>query len=213
METLLFRESPLLFIVITVIFGLLDILFHKYKLYIMVIYVIFISFLIFFYRLPVRTNKYPPNIIVSPCDGKVVSIQKINAVTTHVAIFLNVFDCHIQWCPIDGVVKSVVHKKGRFHPAYMLNKSKYNERTETIIYLPQIDDEIKVVQIAGQVARRIVTNVKPNEDVQRGDQLGMIKLGSRVDLFIPHNHVKLLIHMGDRLIGNKTIFGSIRNFY
>lgn len=213
METLLFRESPLLFIVITVIFGLLDILFHKYKLYIMVIYVIFIFFLIFFYRLPVRTNKYPPNIIVSPCDGKVVSIQKINAVTTHVAIFLNVFDCHIQWCPIDGVVKSVVHKKGRFHPAYMLNKSKYNERTETIIYLPQIDDEIKVVQIAGQVARRIVTNVKPNEDVQRGDQLGMIKLGSRVDLFIPHNHVKLLIHMGDRLIGNKTIFGSIRNFY
>lgn len=213
METLLFRESPLLFIVITVIFGLLDIFFYKYKLYIMVIYVILIFFLIYFYRLPVRINKYPPNIIVSPCDGKVVSIQKINAVTTHVAIFLNIFDCHIQWCPIDGVVKSVVHKKGRFHPAYMLNKSKYNERTETIIYLPQIDDEIKVVQIAGQVARRIVNNVKPNEDVQRGDQLGMIKLGSRVDLFIPHNHVKLLIHMGDRLIGNKTIFGSIRNFY
>ena len=91
METLLFRESPLLFIVITVIFGLLDIFFYKYKLYIMVIYVILIFFLIYFYRLPVRINKYPPNIIVSPCDGKVVSIQKINAVTTHVAIFLNIF--------------------------------------------------------------------------------------------------------------------------
>jgi phosphatidylserine decarboxylase len=205
METLLFRESPLLFIVITVICCLLD---HKHKLYIRAIYVTVICFLIFFYRSPVRTNTHPPNIIVSPCDGKVVSIQKIDAVTTHVAIFLNIFDCHIQWCPINGIVKSVVHKKGRFHPAYMLNKSNYNERTETIIYIPQINDVIKVLQIAGQLARRIVTNVRPNVYVQRGDQLGMIKLGSRVDLFIPHKHVKLLINMGDRLIGNQTIVGS-----
>jgi phosphatidylserine decarboxylase len=140
-----------------------------------------------------------------------VSIQKIDAVTTHVAIFLNIFDCHIQWFPINGIVKSVVHKKGRFHPAYMLNKSNYNERTETIIYIPEINDVIKVLQIAGQLARRIVTNVRPNVYVQRGDQLGMIKLGSRVDLFIPHNHVKLFINTGDRLIGNQTIVGSLRD--
>lgn len=210
METLLFRESPFLFIVISVLFGLSDILFYKHRLYIMVIYAIIILMLMYFYRSPKRVNKYPSSLLVSPCDGKVVSIQKINPTTTHVAIFLNVFDCHIQWIPINGLVKSVIHKKGRFHPAYMLNKSKYNERAETILYLPQIDDDIKIVQIAGQVARRIVTDVEKHDDVKRGDRLGMIKLGSRVDLFIPHKHIKLLIQMGDRLIGNKTIIGSFR---
>lgn len=210
MKTLLFQESPILFIVITMIFGLTDCIFQKYKIYIIVFYCIVISFLLYFYRVPIRVNKYPSNILVAPCDGKVASIQKINSVTTHIAIFLNIFDCHIQWCPIDGFIKSVVHKNGRFHPAYILNKSKYNERTETIIYLPQIDDEIKVVQIAGQIARRIVTYVQPEDRVYRGDHLGMIKLSSRVDLFIPHHHIKLLVHMGDNLIGNKTIIGSIR---
>lgn len=211
METLLFQESSLLLIVVTVIFGLTDVIFQKYKVYIIVLYFIVLSFLLFFYRLPTRVNKYPSNILVAPCDGKVVGIQRINAVTTHVAIFLNIFDCHVQWCPVDGYIKSVIHKKGRFHPAYILNKSKYNERTETIIYLPQIDDEIKMVQIAGQIARRIVTHVQPDDYVNRGDRFGMIKLGSRVDLFIPHQHVKLLIHIGDKIIGNKTVIGTIHN--
>jgi phosphatidylserine decarboxylase len=209
METLLFKESPLLFVVVTVFFGLIEIFLKKKKLYIFVVYTIFLLFLMYFYRFPVRENKYPSNIMVSPCDGKVVHIQKINSVTTHIAVFLNIFDCHVQWCPISGIVQSVKHKEGRFHPAYMLQKSKYNERTESIIFLPQINDEIKIVQIAGQVARRIVTDVTQKERVRRGDRYGMIKLGSRVDLFIPHDKIKLLINIGDRLLGNKTVLGII----
>ena len=209
METLLFKESPLLFVVVTVFFWFIDIFLKKKKLYTFVVYTIFLLFLMYFYRFPVRENRYPSNIMVSPCDGKVVHIQKINSVTTHIVVSLNIFDCHVQWCPISGIVQSVKHKEGRFHPAYMLQKSKYNERTESIIYLPQINDKIKIVQIAGQVARRIVTDVTQKEKIRRGDRYGMIKLGSRVDLFIPHDKIKLLINIGDRLLGNKTVLGII----
>ena len=102
-----------------------------------------------------------------------------------------------------------LYEKGSFHPAYILNKSRYNERNETIMYVPQIDDEIKIVQIAGQLARRIVTYPKKDDELDRGELIGIIKLGSRVDLFIPHNKIKLLVNVGDVVIGNKTIFGYL----
>jgi phosphatidylserine decarboxylase len=156
-------------------------------------------------------NNYPPKLLVAPCDGKIISISRINQRMIHIAIFIHLWDAHVQWCPINGIVESIVHKEGSFHPAYMLNKSKYNERIETVLYIPAIDDYIKIVQIAGQIARRIVMYKEEDDEVERGDIIGFIKLGSRVDLFVPHDKVKLLINIGDTVIGNKTIIGSLRS--
>jgi phosphatidylserine decarboxylase len=104
---------------------------------------------------------------------------------------------------------SVRHKKGSFNLKHILNNSKYNERVETILYIPQIDDHIKLVQIAGQFAKRIVTYADVNDVVHRGDIIGMIKLGYRVDLFLPHNKMNIMLNVGDTVIGNKTIIGEL----
>jgi len=213
MNTLLFNESPRLFVIISIAFGIID--FTSRKLtsinpkYLFVLYVCVLISLIYLYRVPDRLNRYPENLMVSPCDGKVISILRINEHTTHVAIYLNVFDAHVQWCPLNGVVMSSVHKPGKFNPSHMLNKSKFNERIETIMHVPAIKDDIKLVQIAGQLSRRIVTFIKENDQFERGDLFGMIKFGSRVDVFIPHNKIALLVHTGDKVIGNKTIFGKL----
>ena len=209
MNTLLFHESPWIFVYLTISFGVLDyILGSKRKYYLVVLYFVLLGVIMFMYRVPFRINKYPKNMLVSPCDGKVMSILELNEITTHVAIYLNLLDSHVQWSPVNGVVLSTVHKLGTFNPAYMFHKSRYNERIETIIYVPAIDDEIKIVQIAGQLARRIVNYKDKNDRVERGEIIGMIKFGSRVDLFIPHNKIDLLINVGDIVFGNKTIIGK-----
>lgn len=209
MNTLLFHESPWIFVYLTISFGVIDyILGSKRKYYLVVLYFVLLGVIMFMYRVPFRINKYPKNMLVSPCDGKVMSILELNDITTHVAIYLNLLDSHVQWSPVNGVVLSTVHKLGTFNPAYMFHKSRYNERIETIIYVPAIDDEIKIVQIAGQLARRIVNYKDKNDRVERGEIIGMIKFGSRVDLFIPHNKIDLLINVGDIVFGNKTIIGK-----
>lgn len=209
MNTLLFHESPWIFVYLTICFGLIDYILGSTRKYQMVVmYFVALVILMFMYRVPFRMNSYPMNMLVSPCDGRVMSILQINEITTHVVIYLNLLDAHVQWSPINGMVLSTVHKSGSFNPAYMLQKSRYNERIETIIYAPSIDDEIKVVQIAGQLARRIVNYKKKNDFVERGEIIGMIKFGSRVDLFIPHHKLDLLIQVGDTVIGNKTIIGK-----
>jgi phosphatidylserine decarboxylase len=209
MNTLLFHESPWIFVYLTISFGVIDyILGSKRKYYLVVLYFVLLGVMMFMYRVPFRINRYPKNLLVSPCDGKVMSILKINDWTTHIAIYLNLLDAHVQWSPVNGVVLSTVHKQGTFNPAYMFHKSRYNERVETIIYVPSIDDEIKVVQIAGQLVRRIVNYKEKNDRVERGELIGMIKFGSRVDLFIPHNKIDLLINVGDTVFGNKTIIGK-----
>ena len=211
MNTLLFHESPWIFVYLTISFGVIDyILGSKRKYYLVVLYFVLLGVLMFMYRVPFRINRYPKNLLVSPCDGRVMSILELNDITTHVAIYLNLLDSHVQWSPVNGVVLSTVHKPGTFNPAYMFHKSRYNERIETIIYVPAIDDEIKIVQIAGQLARRIVNYKDKNDRVERGELIGMIKFGSRVDLFIPHNKIDLLINVGDIVFGNKTIIGKPR---
>jgi phosphatidylserine decarboxylase len=214
MKSLLFKESPLLFLFVTLLFGIIDKLFidserRKLSALLFIAYIIVVCMLLYMYRLPHRKNSYHRNIMIAPSDGLVKSINKINDEYTHVAIYLNLLDTHVQWFPLNGIVKSIVHKKGTFKPAYLLEKSKYNERVETVLYIPEIDEDIKIVQIAGHLARRIVNYSKVDNQVKRGDLLGMIKFSSRVDLFIPHKKIKLLLRVDDRLLGNKTIIGRI----
>lgn len=150
---------------------------------------IFIT-LLFFFRGWLGTPKnivgnVKNEVLSCPCDGKVMDVI-VHRERGYVqfAIFLNVHNIHIQYTPCHGTVLSVEHKDGEFHPAYMFEKSALNERTETIVGSP-VFGKVHIVQIAGLVARRIVSMLHPGEQVVHGQPLGLIKLGSRVDVWVP----------------------------
>jgi phosphatidylserine decarboxylase len=146
----------------------------------------------------------PQNHIVSPCEGKVLKITQ-DSKNIHIAIFLNVHNVHVQYFPIKGTIKSIVHKDGEFHPAYMFEKSKYNERVETT--LQTLIGDVRIIQIAGLIARRIVSFGSEGQQVQRGDPLGLIKFGSRVDISVPrYNIAKVLPKEGDNIRIGETLF-------
>jgi phosphatidylserine decarboxylase len=197
METLLFQES---LNIVLVIFILL-LIFRNYN-YIFLLLTIVLLMLIGFYRLPNRIpNKFPKKIILSPCDGKILSIKKTEA-HYKISIYLNIFDVHVQWFPTHGIIRKIKYKKGTFNLAHLLEKSEYNEKITTIIQNEY--GFVRIDQIAGQLARRIVTWKLTNTEVNRGDLLGMIKLSSRVDLYLPKSKVKLFISEKDNVIGNIT---------
>ena len=141
--------------------------------------------------LPIHIN---PNILYCPCDGVVSDIiQHGNRV--QICIFLNIHNTHVQYSPFNCTVKRIRHKEGSFHPAYLLQKSQYNERTEYVLH-NNVFGDILFVQIAGQVARRIVSFVKEGEQIDAMTPIGLIKLGSRCDVYVQGN---LLVKKGDRV--------------
>jgi phosphatidylserine decarboxylase len=142
-------------------------------------------------------NTPPDNMLLSPCDGKVLRIVR-HEDAFQIAIFLNVHNVHVQYVPISGRITSIIRKDGEFVPAYMFDKSQYNERVETVIESKM--GNIKIVQIAGLLARRILSFHKENAHVLRGEPLGLIKFGSRVDLWIPLSSMpQILVKEGERV--------------
>jgi len=142
--------------------------------------------------------------IMCPCDGRILRIvPHPETGFVQIAIFLNVHNNHVQYMPCDGMVQSTKHKEGEFHPAYLFEKSALNERQETVIRT-QIGD-ITVVQIAGLVARRIVSFVKANDSKYKGDPLGLIKFGSRVDIWLPMKQVQV---RADLVVGKRVRIGD-----
>jgi phosphatidylserine decarboxylase len=125
-----------------------------------------------------------------------------------ITIYLSIFDVHTQWFPVSGKITSITRKEGEFNLAHILEKSEYNERFTTIIQPNKIRGSVRIDQIAGQVARRIVNWSKKNTNVNRGDLLGMIKLSSRVDLYLPVNNIRLHVKKGDNVKGNETSIGT-----
>jgi phosphatidylserine decarboxylase len=135
--------------------------------------------------------------MISPCNGRVLKIKE-HGTHIQISVFLNIHNIHVQYSPISGKILSILHKEGEFHPAYLFEKSQYNERVETT--LGTEFGNITVVQIAGQVARRIVSFLEKGQSVERGEPLGLIKFGSRVDIWIPIESVNnILINEGDYL--------------
>ena len=183
-----------------------------------------------FYRDPKR--KIPKgNNIVSPADGRVISILKINAnkvkinkgflgkieaITKDIAkecyvvsIFMSPFDVHVNRAPISGQVKSIKHEKGRFFAAFNLEKSLTNEKNEIIIENKRIG-KIKVIQVAGFLARRIICKINKNEKVNKGQRMGKIVLGSQVTLILPSKKIKLKIKKKQKVVGGETIIADLR---
>lgn len=138
------------------------------------------------------------SLVVSPCDGKVLRIQEHPETdTVQVAMFLNVHNVHVQYAPMAGRIVSIHHKPGEFQPAYLFEKSQYNERVETTL---ETDiGRVGIVQIAGLLARRILPFHKPGARLVRGEPLGLIKFGSRVDVHLPRARVQVLVKEGDRV--------------
>ena len=163
------------------------------------------AFVIFFFRDPDRTFEGTERQIASPADGKVVSVRQENGQEA-ISIFLSVFDVHINRAPISGNVTAVDYYKGKFLLAFDERASGENERNS--ITMEGQGHQIRFVQIAGLIARRIVCWSKPGENLAVGDRIGLIKFGSRVDVFLPAGS-KIYVKRGDRVVGGKTPLGEL----
>jgi phosphatidylserine decarboxylase len=166
----------------------------------------------YFFRDPERTGDRGPSLVVSPADGKLIMITEVDEPTfvqgraIRLSIFMNVFNVHVNRYPVDGVVRYVHYNKGKFLNAAVEKSSLENEQMSVGIDTGR--RRILVRQIAGLIARRIVTYSKVGETVKQGDRMGIIRFGSRVDVFIPVNS-KLRGKVGDITVAGVTILAEL----
>ena len=162
-----------------------------------------------FFRDPVRNVPAGKNLILAPADGKIVKLIEVDDAelgeSQLISIFLNVFNVHANRMPIEGTFTDVKYHKGKFLAAFDHKASDENERTEITI-ISKVGT-LKVKQIAGLIARRILCYAKNGESMEMGGRLGFIRFGSRTDLILP-KHVNLSVKLGQKVVGNKTIMGT-----
>jgi len=173
-------------------------------------------YIFYFFRDPIRAIP-SDDVVVSPADGVVTFIGESNCPLENnsdpnkykkISIFLSIFDVHVNRMPIDAEISSINYIPGKFLNATLDKSSKENERN--IIYAKKNNENFYIVQIAGLIARRIVCNLNNNQEVQRGQRIGIIKFGSRVDLYIPENY-NILVAKGQRVVGGETIISNPNN--
>jgi phosphatidylserine decarboxylase len=165
-------------------------------------------FIAYFFRDPERLVPTDAAAIVSPADGKIVGIAAEPDKTTRVSIFLSVFNVHINRSPVGGEIESIRYLPGKFKVAFDATASAENE--QNVLVIRSGSDKIKFSQIAGILARRIVCWKKPGDSVAKGERIGLIKFGSRVDIFLPEN-VALSIKLGDKVQGGASVIGRIKH--
>ena len=168
----------------------------------------------YFFRDPERVPINDDNYLVSPADGLVVQVQETegpkelgleNKKFTKISIFMNVFDCHVNRIPCDGKVSEILYKSGKFLNASLDKASEDNERNYYKITNNQGQDII-VVQIAGLIARRIVCETSKDQDLKQGDRIGMIRFGSRVDVYF-ENYTSL-VKMNQKTVAGETLLAK-----
>ena len=165
-----------------------------------------------FFRDPSREIPQGKGLVVSPADGKVVLIVPTPAGhaagegATQISIFLSVFDVHINRAPIAGTITDVVYNKGEFLPAFNDKASLRNEQNRAFIDGPE--GRVGFTQIAGLIARRIVFRKKAGDVVARGEQVGLIRFGSRTDVFLPKG-ATLNVKVGDRVSGGSSVIAHL----
>jgi len=175
--------------------------------------ILFLIFSLYFFRDPKRTIPDKNNVILSPADGKILLIKKVSEEkylkneAYQISIFMSPLDAHVNRIPISGVVKYLRKVKGKYLAAFNNKADTSNERIEIGI---ETENGFKLMftQVAGIVARRIVNTLKLNEAVEKGEKFGMIKFGSRADVFLPLN-CKILIKEGDHVYAGESILGEI----
>jgi len=163
------------------------------------------GFVLFFFRNPPRSIPDDPRAIVSPADGKIVRLERVGNVT-QMSIFLSLFDVHVNRSPIGGRIESVEYRPGKFLAAYKPAASRENERNVVMVS----DGRINIVftQIVGVLARRIVFWKKRGDLVKKGELVGLMRFGSRVDVLFPAG-TEATVKVGDRVQGGSSVIGRI----
>jgi phosphatidylserine decarboxylase len=176
----------------------------------------FASFCLYFFRDPERVAPARPGLVLAPADGRVVSVAPAvppaelglgAAPRWRVGIFLSVMDVHVNRVPADGTVTRIAYRHGAFVNASLDKASEDNERNAIALALPDGRD-MAVVQIAGLIARRIICDIREAEAVQAGERFGIIRFGSRTDLYLPEG-VRPLVAEGQTMIGGETVIADL----
>jgi len=171
---------------------------------------------VYFFRDPVRVTPLREGLVISPADGRVSLIVEVmpppeldlgDKPLTRISVFMNVFDCHVNRSPVAGRIVKMVYVPGKFINAELDKASEHNER-QCLTIETGSKKRFGVVQIAGLVARRIVGFVSENEPIGAGERFGLIRFGSRVDVYLPAGH-KALVGVGQRAIAGETVLADI----
>ena len=175
---------------------------------------VFWFFIISFFRDPRRVRIHDGDLVFSPCDGRVVVTEIVKddeyfdgEERMQVSIFMSVTNVHINWFPVGGIVKYFKYHPGKFLVAWHPKSSTDNERTTTVVETKE-GVEVLFRQIAGAVARRIVSYVKVGDEAEQNKPFGFIKFGSRIDILLPKD-AKLLVEIGDSVVGTQTPIARI----
>jgi phosphatidylserine decarboxylase len=171
---------------------------------------VLVGFTVYFFRDPEREIPEGEGVVVAPADGKIIEISEtferefLKSSAYKVSIFLSVFDVHVNRIPVSGRISYFRYRRGAFHAAFRETASFENE--QSVIGIETEGGKVLVKQIAGIIARRIVCNVREGYEVRRGERFGMIKFGSRVDLFLPKD-TRLQVELHQKVKAGTTIIG------
>ncbi len=173
---------------------------------------LFLLFSLYFFRDPDRYVPLLENAVVSPADGKVLEIkeifsEKLQEECYKISIFMSIFDVHINRAPFKGKIERKKYSPGKFFNASLDKASEHNEKMTYIVECNKF--RYSVTQIAGLIARRIVSYVHENENIETGDKIGMIKFGSRAELEIPVSQISINISEGQQVYAGETVVGTL----
>jgi phosphatidylserine decarboxylase len=202
-----------------VVFGLLGLIFRRlqWKRTALVFFslgVIVACYMLFFFRDPQRTPPADPTVIVAGADGVVMSIKEIREDTylktdaVRISIFLSLFDVHVNRAPIAGNIAFLGYFPGKRYFTFQEKSSEFNQHNSILIEGPQT--RCLVNQIVGPVARRVVYWLKLHQMVQKGDRIGMMKFGSRLDMVFPKDDVNVVVKPGDRVQAGVTVVATVK---
>jgi phosphatidylserine decarboxylase len=201
-----YRTIAITFVALTIVCCLL----YAFRFFIAVILAAFLFwlFIIRFFRMPYRPKHSDPQAIFAPCDGRIVIIDKVfepeclHAECLQISVFMSPNNVHANWYPISGIVEYAKHHHGKYLVAWHPKSSTLNERTSVLIN--NGTKRVLMRQIAGYVARRIVCYSQTGAQAEQNTQMGFIKFGSRVDVFLPLD-VKVNVQIGDKVVGSQSI--------
>ena len=200
------------FLAISIIVTFIVLLFSNFFGSILILITIWVYY---FFRDPERYPINDDSFLVSPADGLItdisertgpIELQLENTTYTKASIFMNVFNCHVNRIPISGTIEEINYKPGKFLNASLDKASEENERNYYKIKCSKSGEEIIVVQIAGLIARRIVCEVEQGQNLKQGDRIGMIRFGSRVDIYFKNK--KVLAKVGQNVVAGESLIAS-----
>ena len=200
------------FLAISIIATFVVLLFSKFIGFILIILTVWVYY---FFRDPERYPINDESYLVSPADGLITDVSERsgpeelrleNTTYTRVSIFMNVFNCHVNRIPTNGKIEEIYYKPGKFLNASLDKASEENERNFYKIKSNKNNEEIIIVQIAGLIARRIVCEAEQGQELKQGDRIGMIRFGSRVDLYFKNK--KVLAKLGQNVVAGESLIAS-----